>query len=201
MDADEVREQWSGRETAYSPEYYAYYGPDDRSELIRAHLDGIVEPDDAVLEVGCSSGRHLWNLHEHGYTDLHGIEINDEAIEVMASAYPGLAAAGTFYLDAVENVVREFAEDRFGAVYAVETLQHIHPDDDWVFAELARITEEVLVTAENEDDGDPGTVTNVDGVPLYFRQWDRVFEDLGFVEVDSRKLERATMRVFRPDSG
>jgi len=150
MDSDEVRRQWEERSGAYSPEYYAYYGPNETSELLRARFDAALESDAAVLELGCSSGRHLAHLLEHGYEDLHGIEINDEAFDVMADAYPDLADRGTFYADAIEAVVPEFETDRFDAVYSVETLQHIHPDDEWVFDELARITGGLLVTVENE---------------------------------------------------
>ena len=201
MNPDEVRQQWVERDAAYSPGYYAYYGPDERSDQVRNVLDAIIDPDDAVLEVGCSSGRHLAHLHEHGYTNLHGIEINDDALDVMEDTYPELAAAGTFSLDAIENVVPEFEDGRFDAVYSVETLQHLHPDDAWAFEDLARITDDVLLTLENEGDGESTTevaTTGGNAIPLYFRRWDRVFTAFGFDEVESTVIDRVTLRTFRP---
>lgn len=204
MEPDEIRRQWAERSGEFSPEYYAYYGPDETSELIRERLDSVVGSDAAVLELGCSSGRHLAHLHEHGYEDLHGIEINDEAFDVMTESYPDLAAAGTFHVDAIENVVREFDDDRFDAVFSVETLQHLHPDNEWVFAELARITSGLLVTVENEggdDRSEGGTAVNYvnEEFPLYYRNWNRVFTGLGLIEIDAVSLDRDTFRAFRPE--
>lgn len=204
MNPDDVLEDWAERSGEYSPEYYAYYGPDETSELIRERLDSVVGSDATVLELGCSSGRHLAHLHEHGYEDLHGIEINDEAFDVMTESYPDLAAAGTFHVDAIENVVKEFDDDRFDAVFSVETLQHLHPDNEWVFAELARITSGLLVTVENEggdDRSEGGTAVNYvnEEFPLYYRNWNRVFTGLGLIEIDAVSLDRDTFRAFRPE--
>jgi len=203
VDSTELRRQWETRSGEYSPEYYAHYGPDGTSETVRDVLRRFVGSDGAVLELGCSSGRHLSYLHEHGFEDLSGIELNGDAFDVMAETYPDLAAAGTFHHGAIENVVGEFDDGRFDAVYSVETLQHIHPDAAWVFEELARITDDLLVTVENENDGEltgrtDGDVNYVsENVPLYYRDWNRVFTDLGLVELESTVGKRDTMRAFR----
>jgi len=199
VDPHEVRRQWAERSGEYSPAYYAYYGPDDRSEAVLDALDRAVDRDAAVLELGCSSGRHLSHLREHGFEDLTGIEVNPDAFDVMAEAYPDLAAHGTFHLDAIEDVVREFADGQFDAVFSVETLQHLHPETDWVFPELARITDDLLVTVENEADADVSYVR--DDVPLYHRDWNRIFTNLGLVETDVEVGERDTVRSFRTTDG
>ena len=227
MNSTEVLQQWAERSGEYSPDYYAYYGPNETSELIRGLLDSVVEPDAAILELGCSSGRHLSNLHDHGYENLSGIEINDDAFDVMADTYPDLATHGTFYEDSIENTVTDLDDGQFDAVFSVETLQHIHPDNEWVFEELARITGDLLVTVEHEG-GDKGENDGVDkdeydgvdedenegrndqrgsanpGVnyvndefPLYYRNWNRVFAEFELAEVESRSIDQDTMRAFR----
>lgn len=193
----EIHRQWADRSGEFSPGYYAHYGPNETSDLILDRLDSARTPEAAVLELGCSSGRHLAHLRAHGYTDLSGIEINDEAFRVMEENYPDLAACGTFHSDTIENVVPEFEDGQFDAVYSVETLQHIHPDNEWVFEELARITDDLLITVEHEGNGEDSVNYVNDEFPLYYRHWGRVFTDLGFVEVDSRRLKRDTFRVFR----
>ena len=203
MDQNEVRRQWAERSGEFSPEYYAYYGPNESSETVRRLLDRFLDRDASVLELGCSSGRHLSHLHDHGFDNLVGIEVNPDALAVMERTYPDLAAAGTFYLDAIEDLVGDFDGGQFDAVYSVETLQHLHPDSAWVFEELARITGDLLVTVENEGDdgrsGSDGPVVNYvnDEFPLYYRDWNRVFTELGFVEVEVIPGERDTVRAFR----
>jgi SAM-dependent methyltransferase len=206
MDAEAVQREWLTRSGEFSPQYYAYYGPNETSERLRAVFDARLGPDPAVLELGSSAGRHLSHLHDHGYRDLTGVEINAAALDVMRDAYPDLAAEGTFHFDAIEDIITGFDDDQFDAVYSVETLQHIHPDHGWVFEEVARITAGVLVTVEVEGDAasGPSTVPTVnyvdDAVPLYYRDWREVFTRLGLTQVESTALGRDTLRVFGPPS-
>ncbi len=203
MDSNDVRRQWESRSGEYSPEYYAYYGPDDRSEAVRSILEEFLDRDATVLELGCSSGRHLSYLLDHGFENLSGIELNEDAFDVMADTYPDLAASGTFHSGAIENVIGEFEDDEFDAVYSVETLQHLHPDVEWVFEDIARIADELLVTVENEGSGDPSreAATDVnyvnDDFPLYYRDWSSIFTELGFIEDLTEPGDRDTVRVFR----
>ncbi|WP_135822232.1 class I SAM-dependent methyltransferase [Halostella litorea] len=200
MDSHDVRRAWADRSGEYSPRYYAHYGPDETSELIRSTLERRVGRDARVLEVGCSAGRHLAALADAGFTDLTGVDVNGDALDVLAETYPDLAATGTFHESTIEEYVADVNDGAFDATFSVETLQHIHPDAEWVFDELVRITDGVLVVVENES-GEAGTVNYVDeDVPLYYRDWSTVFSERGLVEVDATALDRDTARVFRtPD--
>ena len=204
MNADDVRRGWASRATEYSPDYYAYYGPNETSDLVRRTLDRLVGTEAAVLELGCSSGRHLQHLHEHGFEDLHGVDINDDAFDVMADEYPALAAEGTFHHGAIEELVPGFDDGQFDAVFSVETLQHVHEDVEWVFEDVARITADALVTVECEEpvngegDGREAGVNYVNGdIPLYYRDWTATFTEFGLSEVEARPFGRDTFRVFR----
>ena len=200
VDSHEVRREWAQRDGEYSPAYYAYKGPDERSESVRELLDRYVGPDASVLELGCSAGRHLAHLADHGYDDLAGIEVNPDAFDVMADHYPALKESGTFYCDAIEDVIEDIPDDRFDVVFSVETLQHVHPDADWVFAEIARCAGDLLVTVENEGDGG-GSVSQVnDEFPLYHRDWCAVFEGVGLEAVAEQAGSRDTARAFRSPS-
>ncbi|QLH84095.1 class I SAM-dependent methyltransferase [Halosimplex pelagicum] len=207
MDSHDVRREWADRTGEYSPAYYAHYGPDETSESVRELLRDRVGRDAAVLELGCSSGRHLSHLFDDGFTDLHGVELNPDAFDVMAEQYPDLFEAGTFHADAIEDVVGDFDDDAFDAVYSVETLQHVHPDAEWVFDEIARVTGDALVTAEIEDDAadaereerdeDPDVNYVRDEFPLYYRDWGEIFGDLGFEQIERRTVKRDIVRAFR----
>ncbi|SEW04151.1 class I SAM-dependent methyltransferase [Natrinema salifodinae] len=199
MDSNDVRRQWANRSGEYSPEYYAYYGPNETSDTLRDILDQYIDRNAPVLELGCSSGRHLAHLYEHGFENVAGIEVNEDAFDVMADVYPDLAAEGEFYPNAIEDVITDFADDQFGAIYSVETLQHLHPDAEWVFDELSRITDDLLITVENEpeSEGEPDVSYVNDDFPLYYRDWKAIFTDRGFTEVDSKSGRRDTIRTFR----
>ena len=197
MDSHDVRQEWADRSGEYSPTYYAHYGPDATSELVQSRLDEYVSVDARVLEVGCGVGRHLAELAQTGYTDLTGVDVNADALDVLADTYDALAATGTFHAESLETYLTHVEEDAFDAVFSVETLQHIHPDAEWVFEELVRVTEDLLITVENES-GTDGTVNHVDdGLPLYYRDWHRVFTELGLCEVAMTERKRDTARVFR----
>ena len=203
MDPDDNRRGWAERSGEFSPAYYARIGPNEVSETLATVLEYYASDDASILEVGCSSGRHLAHLRESGFEDLTGIDVNDDSFDVMAERYPELAETGTFHAGAIEDVVPEFPDDAFDVVYSVETLQHVHPENEWVFEELTRIAGDLLITAENEgnsprrgrDDGEVSCVN--DEFPLYHRDWKRVFSDLGLAQLLSEPSERDTVRVFR----
>ncbi|MFB6166302.1 MAG: class I SAM-dependent methyltransferase [Haloarculaceae archaeon] len=215
MDSHDVVDEWATRSGAYSPDYYAYHGPDATSERLRARLEDAVKRDARILELGCSCGRHLAHLHDDGYEDLAGIDVNPDAFDVMDEAYPDLAAAGTFHAAAIEDVVPEFDDGAFDVVFSVETLQHVHPDQSWVFAHLARVTDALLVTVENEGGANEASADDREGVadvadaergvnyvdgefPLYYRDWGAVFGALGMDQTDAVATKRDVLRVFEP---
>lgn len=203
MDPDEVREDWAERSGKFSPAYYARIGPNEVSETLARVFDHYVGEDARILEVGCGSGRHLAQLHDHGFENLTGIDVNDESFDVLAEHYPQLAEAGTFHVGAIEDLLPEYPDGTFDVVYSVETLQHVHPDNEWVFEELARVTDDLLVTAENEGNSpergrDDRAVSYVDDdFPLYHRNWKRVFTDIGLAQLICEPTSRDTIRVFR----
>jgi len=205
MDPEDVRRDWAERSGKYSPEYYADIGPNEVSETLRDVLGHYVTDDAAILEVGCGSGRHLEQLRRQGYENLTGIDINAEAFDVLAEQYPRLDEVGTFHAGAVEDLVGEFEDGAFDVVYTVETLQHIHPEDTWVFEELVRVCSQLLVTVENEGNGaqrgrEGAEVSYVnDEFPLYHRNWRDVFSQLGGVQVVKEPTKRDTIRAFKLD--
>ena len=203
MELDDNHRGWAERSGEFSPAYYAQLGANKVSEILASVCEYYLPEDAAILEVGCSSGRHLTHLRENGFNDLTGIDINDESFDVMADQYPQLAATGTFQTGMIEEIVPEFPDNAFDLVYSVETLQHIQPQNTWVFEELARITSDLLITAENEGNSPQRgrADTNVSYVsgefPLYYRNWKRTFSDLGFAQLSCEPSKRDTIRTFR----
>ena len=205
VNPEDVREEWADRTGEFSPTYYAHKGPNEASEQVRDLLSHFLDRGARVLEIGCSSGRHLAHIHDGGFEDLHGIEINEDAIDVLREEYPDLAADAEFHVGDAGEILPAFEDGAFDAVYTVETLQHIHPDDaDAVFDEVARVTDDLLVTVENESARGAGAREDTDvsyvndEFPLYHRDWKAVFEERGFAQLLSESSKRRdTLRAFR----
>jgi SAM-dependent methyltransferase len=205
VNPEDVREEWAERTGEFSPTYYAHKGPNEASEQVRDLVSHFLDREARVLEIGCSSGRHLAHLHDGGFENLHGIEINADAISVLREEYPDLAADATFHVGDAGEILPEFDDGAFDAVYSVETLQHIHPDEaETVFDEVGRVTGDLLLTVENESARGAGArgETDVsyvnDEFPLYHRDWKGIFEERGFAQLLSESSKRRdTLRGFR----
>ncbi|SHH23299.1 class I SAM-dependent methyltransferase [Halobaculum gomorrense] len=197
MNADDLRDAWADRTGEFSPRYYAHYGPNEVSEVLADRLGGAVGRDARVLELGCGSGRHLAHLHAAGFSDLAGVDINPDSFDVLREEYPDLADAGSFHAGAIADVLPGFDDREFDAVYSVETLQHVHPEEmSPTFDEVARVAGDLLVTVELEGDADGGIVEVDEGLPLYRHDWGSVFESRGFDQVAVEPLGHDTVRVF-----
>ena len=203
IDPEDNHRSWAERSGEYSPEYYAEIGANEVTETLAAVFGHYVGSDAAVLELGCSSGRHLAHLQEQGYKNLTGIDINDESFEVMAEYFPRLAEVGTFHTGPIEDILPEMDDNTFDVVYSVETLQHVHPEDEWVFEEIVRVSNDLVITAENEGNSptrgrEESAVSSVhDEFPLYHRDWKDVFTELGLAQLLCEPGKRDTVRVFR----
>ncbi|WP_049972389.1 class I SAM-dependent methyltransferase [Haladaptatus cibarius] len=203
MEPDDNHRSWAERSGDFSPAYYAEIGSNEVSDTLASVFEYYADEDAEILEIGCSSGRHLARLRDDGYKNLTGIDINDESFDVMADRYPRLAETGTFRTGAIEDVLPEYPDDAFDVIYSVETLQHIHPENEWVFEELIRVTSDLLISAENEGNspqrgrGDAEVSYVHDDFPLYHRNWKQVFSDLGLAQLVCEPGSRDTVRVFR----
>lgn len=77
----------------------------------------ITSPDDAILDVGCGNGSILRRLAEAGYTDLHGVELSDYAVERLRSC--GISMVQGRLPDL------PLADGLFGTVIASQVLEHM----------------------------------------------------------------------------
>jgi SAM-dependent methyltransferase len=121
-----------------------------RSEFLLKLLAPYIDSDDHILEIGCNVGRNLYFLWKTGFRHLAGIEINSNALDLLKREFHDMAREIQLWNMAVEDVIGEIPENRFDMTFTMATLQHIHPDSEWVFQEIARITKKYIVTIEDE---------------------------------------------------
>lgn len=156
-----------------SPEDYIY--PTERSAFLFGFIKKYVKPEEKILEIGCNVGRNLNYLFNVGYKNLDGIEISKEAISLMEKVYPEMAGVIKVYGNSVEEVIKSLKENSYYAVFTMAVLQHIHPDSEFVFSEIARITKKYLIIVEDEK-----------GVSSrhFVRDYKKIFENLGMKQIE-----------------
>lgn len=146
-------------------------------ELVGRHI-GPVGRHARILEVGCNIGRNLAALHGAGYTDLTGIEINAAALRLLREHFPEVARIADLRNSPVEEAIKTLRDGEFDLIYTMAVLEHIHRDSEWVFAEMARATGNILITIEDEQGFSHRH---------FPRSYDKVFTRFGLTQIESHE--------------
>jgi len=147
----------------------------ERSIFLLNLIKKYIENSNSVLEIGCNVGRNLNELFCAGFSNLSGLEISKNAIDLMEKAYPLMAQRIKIYHGPVENLILDFQDNCFDLVFTMAALQHIHTDSEFIFAHIARITKKILVTIEDEQ----GLSSR-----HFPRNYNKVFENLGMKQIE-----------------
>ena len=153
-----------------------YIPSSGKNELLLKFVEKYIDPDDKILEVGCNVGRSLNFLFNAGYNKLAGVEFSKEAVDLMKKTYPGMVKSAKIYNTPIEEVIKNFKNDAFDTLFTVAAFQCIHPDSNFIFPEIARITKKYLISIENETGR--GSDRN------FPRNYKKIFERLGMEQVD-----------------
>ena len=187
------RHPWDGRNL---PQEYAQ--GNERSEFLVNLIKGYGTPQSAILEIGCNVGRNLHYLFVNDFGQLTGIEISDEAVKVGRATYPEMREQVEVVNAPAEQALAAFGGNAFDIVFTMAVLQNIHPESQFIFSEMARITKYFLITIEDER-----------GVSWrhFPRNYERVFKLLGFRQVYESKCDEVVglgknfvARVFRKNT-
>lgn len=87
-----------------------------------------------ILDVGTRFGSFLNKLHQAGYLDLTGVDIDANAIDRGRSIYRALAAQLRHY----RGTSLPFESSQFDAVTAFDVIEHV-PDVDLLLREIRRV--------------------------------------------------------------
>ncbi|MFL2517234.1 MAG: class I SAM-dependent methyltransferase [Candidatus Azotimanducaceae bacterium] len=153
--ADQARAFWSSPSKVDSldvgennPADYLTFN-DGRTEML---FDKVVEllPDrrSSILELGPNAGRNLGFLYEQGYHNLHGIEINQEAVNLMSKKYPEVA--NNVQVDSIERAIAGLQDNEFDLVFSMAVLEHVSTESDFIFSEIARTAKRYIISIEDE---------------------------------------------------
>ena len=103
-----------------------------------------------------------------------GVEISEDAVDLMKHTYPEMAKQIEIYNNPVEDVIENFEDDAFDVVFTMAVLMHIHPGSRFIFPEMVRITSKYLITIE----GEKGASWRA-----FPRNYKQIFESLGMKQV------------------
>ena len=152
----------------------------ERSEFLLGILKRYGAQDFKILEIGCNVGRNLNHLYISDFRNLEAIEISKNAIQVLKKSFPEMAKNIEIHITAVEDIIQKFKTNRFNIIYTMAVLEHIHDDSSWIFPEIARITNDFLITIEDE------THSTWRHFP---RNYKKIFESFGMEQVEEINCE------------
>lgn len=144
------------------------------SPLLRNIIEDKIGPEASVLELGCNAGTHLGHFTESSTFELAGIELNPNAIELMADEFPDTATQTDTHLGRVQDILPEFESNSVDAVYSVAVLQHI-PEPEDLYDQISRVAKDLLIIVEAESTSD-----HFSDEAYTYRNYRTIFENLGW---------------------
>ena len=152
---DELHTYWrSPQDGSNKPEDYIL-GRDGEAPKRTGYIVDLIESesskDESILEIGCNVGRNLNELYIKGFRNLSAIDISEEALTMLINTYPELASIANLYNTPVEESIIKFRDCEFDVVFTMAVLMHIHPDSEFIFDDMVRITKKRLIVIEDEE--------------------------------------------------
>ncbi len=101
-----------------------------------------VQPDSAVLDLGCGDGELLFLLTRHKNVRAQGIEIDEQAI------YRCVARGISVFHEDIDNGLPEYGDKSFDYVILSQSFQQVRKPDD-VLREALRVGRQVILSFPN----------------------------------------------------
>jgi len=125
---------------------------EDSAFLVDTVVEHSLVKDAGILDIGCNCGRHLAALADHGFSNLHGVDISSEAIRVMPEWFPQLDDKCDAKRGLIQGYLSKTPDGAFDIVFTRgATVELIHPSFPLV-PELCRVARSyvILMIRENE---------------------------------------------------
>ena len=181
-----LHEFWQNPDPRSLPEEYLSPAASQRSCFLVDLVRRYCPEQTSVLEIGCNAGRNLDFLYRAGFEDLHAIEINGRALKLMGETYPDWAANVRIHNSSIEDALPPMESNRYGLVFTMAVLEHLHTDSERCFADIARITRDHLITIEDE---------NKVSWRHFPRLYQRIFEPLGLQQIEETVCNEEELSV------
>lgn len=127
-----------------------YLACDDSVEKLFHEVLPLLNPDSAILEIGCNTGRSLDYLYRKGFHNLTGIEIGPKAVESFQRNFPDTFRDSTVICGNAVQELQKLKKDSYDLVFTHSVLVNISAADNNVFSEICRICRGYVLTLESE---------------------------------------------------
>jgi SAM-dependent methyltransferase len=162
------------------PEEYAL-APVSIVDWLEAFFSPFIEKHNDVLELGCNAGGKLNRLRELGYENLSGVELNPSCRPIMQQLFPELAQRIQLHVGSFDTVFSTLPNESHDFVYTLSAIEMVHPWQNHLFKDIARICKRYLMTVELEWPGEQYS---------FPRNYRRIFERYGLCQVSSTLITR-----------
>lgn len=170
---DTFLQNWSTQGQNGSPYNPVTYKDEDNSvALLFQDILPYLDPEDSLLEIGCNCGRSLNYLNRKGFNKLYGIEIGQEAINLMKNIFPDTYRTSSLQVGNAPEILKQHEAQKYKMVFCHSVLVNIPTTFNYVFKEMARVSNKYIVTLENEASW-----------TAYPRDFKKLFEDNGFIQI------------------
>ena len=69
----------------------------------------------------------------------------------MEEEFPKLNQDAELYNSPIEDKITEFEDGEFDVCFTMAVLEHIHPESEWIFQEMVRVTSDYIILIEDEE--------------------------------------------------
>jgi 2-polyprenyl-3-methyl-5-hydroxy-6-metoxy-1,4-benzoquinol methylase len=149
-----------------------------------------------ILEVGCGYGRLLRFFSKRGYTNVAGVDVSPEEVELAKKIHPNVVQE-----DALEYLEKH--TEQFDIIVAIDLIEHFHKDEVVRFLDLCRYAlrpgGRLIIQTPNADspfglmhrynDFTHEVCFNLDALA-------RLMRVCGFTEIEGRELGPAPIGVL-----
>lgn len=162
-------------DSCYNPNLYEKV--DESTTHLFHDILPLLDTKDNILEVGCNCGRSLNYLFEKGFRNLYGIEIGQAAVDHMKVLFPETYTVSKIDVGSAPEVIKKHESKKYKLVFCHSVLVNIPAQFNYIFEEMARVSERYIVTIESEASW-----------KSYPRDFKKKFENVGFKEISYKYL-------------
>ncbi len=140
---------WKNQNHYKSEFYKELESPHQKSYI--SYIKNNTSKSDKILDICCNQGRHLKALHNLGYKSLYGVDIMDEAINILKGSNEYLEG-GIFVESKIAQLYLQKQNNNFFdyAITYSATIELINPGFK-IFKELRRLLKKGFIFVLNEN--------------------------------------------------